>query len=277
MGDKENKDGLGLYAVRFVYRKDGKEVRLVTTYDKELYSVEELRRTFELTPEKLIHNGSLTNQILEQGIDYYMQVYAVVDAQHRAESFPVNAAGDKHDYTYFFRKNGAFNAADNPFHDLINATWGDDCEFVTSSPNPDEDIASRFLVAEKLQTTTNSDGILLNEEKAVLTRSGSNTFQLLLPESFGLIKNDATHAFNKIEWNITGSTNAGKAVNYNGTSMKSKGDDVIRQTSGSNVYVYYYDIPQTVTAGNYAVVIQLYTSDTENYPAHTLSFTYYDR
>lgn len=287
MGHQDYGEGIGLYAVRFVYREnildsngklqDQREVRLVTDYDTKLFTVSELNALFTLSEDHLLYKGSVNNQKIEPKTDYYLQIYAIPDYLHNGQSPDVDALGTKMDSTYFFSLDGNGEPQSNHFHELIDKAWGSDFELLLSekrTPATDAAIASRYQIAEKMQTTTPDNGVLLNESAATLTRLTINQFQLLLPESFGLIDSYNIHAYKRIDWSISGGTHTNKAVSLSG-SCTTPGT-LVKQTEDKAAYRYYFDIPATVAKGTYAVVVQFYENESDWAPAYTISRTWYD-
>jgi len=295
LGEDSLLSGAGLYAVRFTGTKEDEagnqiEYRLKTKYDDYVYSANELRKGFVLRNENLslYPNQKEGGQEIVSGNTYTMHIYAVVDEQHIGESKAIGQDGDGKDivknWEYFFKDlsdktlkvtNMNGKVEEKPvkvsavFRDLIDSFWLDGD--YPNDPTMDS-IEQNFLVATKTQTVPDADSVLLNKEAAILTRSSSTEFRLLLPESFGIISDEGEQAYEKIQWDITGTTTEGTAVHYSGTSLEKEGDSMF-MTSDNTSYKFYYDLKQTVPSGSYTIVIQLYK--TEDAGPETLSFTYY--
>ena len=268
-GSTQTTEG-ALYAVRFVaIDEDNEEYRLVTKFDNQLFSGSELQKGFTLSQNELTVTG-VEGQEIKQATQYTMYVFAVPDFDH--DGLVANDEGQTaaamENYTWYFDNQGA------NFHNLVNGIWNDQ----SGSFKEKEDmgwIKDHFLVGQKTQQTTDSEGILINEDMASILRVGTNSLQLNLAESYGVVKVEGDKViqnFPLVKWSVTG---LNVPTILSGESRVSKGETIFKSTKDAQGYdVYTYDIPAQVTSGSYQIVIQLYTSEAAPKPYKTLSLTY---
>lgn len=277
MGNNSYLNGAGLYTVRFTYTNDeGKECRIVTSYDNQVFSASEAKKPFELSTNTVDASWASANYFsIGSDTEYKLHVYAVVDPQHTGVSYPTETGGDGWSWTKFF--SNIANRVGAWFTDFVNSFWQDG-----NYQNDDamDAVEAKFHVAEKVQKTTIRDGVLLNKEKAAVGRMSETQLRLILPESFGLVdfgnNPSGDQVYKKIVWDVDGSTLSGTAVHYNGISLASEGALMIQQPLASSKvnYEYYYDIPQNIANGTYLITIQLYKNANE-LQHETLSFNFY--
>ncbi len=276
MGNNGYLNGSGLYTVRFTYNEGGVEKRIMTKYDNQVFSASEAKKAFELSMATVEDSWASANDFnIASDTEYKLHVYAVVDPNHTGVSYPTESDGDGSNWEKFFKD--VKNGTGAWFTTFVNSFW-ENGNF--ENDDTKDDIENNFRVAEKVQKTTVSDGILLNTGKAAVGRISETQLRLILPESFGLIdfRDNSTgdQVYKKIVWDVEGRTLSGVAVHYNGTSLASNGDLMIQQPLvNSNVnYEYYYDIPQDIANGTYYVTIHLY-KDANSYEHDALSFNFY--
>jgi len=276
--------GTGLYMVRFTYFNDaGKEVRLVTEYDDFVYSINDLKKSFVLSEDVLVHKGGgdLT-QVIKPDTTYYCHVYAVVDDLHnglsRSTAADANSSADKKTWESFFKTLDPGTLPDDSsgmkapqFSQFINSFWEEGNHLSKDSM---DDIEARFHIGDKSQTTASDSGLLINEDKAGIRRNSPTTLRFILPESFGVV-DGTTKAFKKIVWEVNGSTSSGTAIRHLGTSTYSN-NDTLFQTAETGSYRFYYDIPYEIPSGDYHLVIQLFKTENEPAPAFTFGYNVYD-
>lgn len=260
-----------LYAVRFVARnKDNKEYRLVTDFDDDLYQGSEIQKGFTLNAASLTAS-SVDGQTIQQATQYTMYVFAVPDYNHdgMVASDEFETAQNMQDYKWYFNDQGGSN-----FQKLINEIWDDQ----TGSYQEREKygwVKDHFLVGQKTQQTTDSEGILINEDMASILRVGTNTLQLNLAESYGIVTvsgDKVTQNFPLVKWSVVG---LNVPTILSGESRVSNDDTIFKGTKDAQGYdVYTYDIPAQVTSGSYQITIQLYRSEDAQAPYKTLSLTY---
>lgn len=277
MGKNGYLNGSGLYAVRFTYTgDDGVERRIVTEYDDLVFSSGEAKRNFELSSSTVDGSWAKANDFgIQADTEYKFHVYAVVDPDHTGVSYPTETGGAGSAWTQFF--DGVNGGTGAWFTEFVNAFWQDG----NYRNDTDKDaLEQAFHVAEKVQRTTVSGGVLLNAGKAAVGRVSDTQLRLILPESFGLVDfsggSTGNQVYKKIAWDVDGRTLSGAAVHYSGVSLASNNDLMIQQPlADSNVdYEYYYDIPQDIANGTYTITIQLY-SDASSFEHESLSFNFY--
>lgn len=277
MGKNSYLNGSGLYTVRFTYTgDDGIERRIVTEYDDQVFSSGEAKKSFELSSSTVDGSWAKANSFsLHADTEYKLHVYAVVDPDHTGVSYPTETGGTGSAWTKFFE--GVSGGTGAWFTEFVNSFWQDG----NYQNNADMDaVEQAFHVAEKVQKTTATGGVLLNAGKAAVGRVSDTQLRLILPESFGLVdfsgSSTGDQVYKKIAWDVDGRTLSGTAVHYNGVSLASNNDLMIQQPlAGSNVdYEYYYDIPQDIANGTYTITIQLY-KDATSFEHESLSFNFY--
>lgn len=279
MGSSDYLNGSGLYAVRFTYTDaDGIESRIVTTYDQNVFSASEAKKGFELSTSTVDTSWAGAYEFtINPDTEYKLHVYAVVDPRHTGVSYPTDSASGKDGWSWTTFFNDVAGGISTWFTDFINSFWQNGTYMNDASMDA---IENKFHVAEKVQKTTITDGVLLNTAKAAVGRVSETQLRLILPESFGLIDfasdSSGEQIYKKIAWDVEGHTVSGVAVHYNGTSLTSNGDLMIqRPLEGADPgYEYYYDIPQDITSGTYYITIQFY-KNADSAEHETLSFTYY--
>lgn len=267
-GSTETDEG-ALYAVRFTAKNGEKEYRLLTTYDEELYSGADLQKSFVLSADCLTASN-LEGQKIDQATEYTMHVFAVPDFDHDGlvETDEAGSEDQLQSYEWFF-------GDEDNFQKMINRIWDDQGGSYTELDSM-KWIKKRYEVGLKTQQTTDSEGILINEKMASILRVGTNTLQLNLAESYGVVtidENDqARQSFPLVKWSVTG---LNVPTFLSGESRVSAGDKIFTRTTDAQGYeVYTYDIPAQVTSGNYLITVQLYRSEDASAPYKTLSLTY---
>lgn len=257
-----------LYAVRFT-DKDGR--RLHTTYDREVYTANELRKGFVLNDRCLERTGIMTNQSIEADATYQLRIYAVPDADHNGT---IKLGGTDMDWTKFFQKGGDMKDCGKEFLRIVNGFWNTD---TTSTNDPDE---AQLLIASKSQQTTNTQGWILNEKGVYSVRFDPTTVRIMFQESVGLLGADpgtgagAEPVFRRIDWSLKGMAGDGTPVSASGTSRLSQGDKLLQSGTGGGHYdMYYFDIPYQVGQGSYTIVLQF--RETEDQPPASKTITIY--
>lgn len=257
-----------LYAVRFT-DKDGR--RLHTTYDREVYTANELRKGFVLNDRCLERTGIMTNQSIEADATYQLRIYAVPDADHNGT---IKLGGTDMDWTKFFQKGGDMKDCGKEFLRIVDGFWNTD---TTSTNDPDE---AQLLIASKSQQTTNTQGWILNEKGVYSVRFDPTTVRIMFQESVGLLGADpgtgvgAEPVFRRIDWSLKGMAGDGTPVSASGTSRRSQGDKLLQIGTGGGHYdMYYFDIPYQVGQGSYTIVLQF--RETEDQPPASKTITIY--
>lgn len=260
-----------LYAVRFVAKdKDGKEYRLVTDFDDELYHGSEIQKPFTLTASSLTM-GSVDGQEIKEATQYTMYVFAVPDYNHDGivANDEFETVEHMQNYTWYFNNDKGSN-----FQNLINQIWDNQTGSYLEKTAYGW-VKEHFLVGQKTQQTTDSEGVLINEDMASILRVGTNSLQLNLAESYGIVTvegDKVTQNFPLVKWSVTG---LNVATILTGESRVSKGDTIFQATEDAQGYdVYTYNIPAQITSGSYKIVIQLYQSEEALEPYKTLSLVY---
>lgn len=247
-----------LYAVRFTAKDGNKEYLLVTDYDNELYKGNELQKEFELSEEHLVLRDSVRGQEINPDTEYSMHVFAVPDLDHDGQVAIDESGENLQDYKWFFGE----SEADGNFLNLIDRIWdheGGSYQELDSH----KWIKNLYEKGIKSQMTTDQDGILVNEMMASILRIGTNTLQLNLAESYGIVTvgddGQARQSFPLVRWSVVGVNNP---VILSGESKVSNGDKIFTLTEDAQGYqVYTYDIPAQLTSGQYLITIQLYRNE----------------
>ena len=255
-----------LYAVRFT-DKDGR--RLHTTYDREVYTANELRKGFVLNDRCLGRTGIMTNQSIEADATYQLRIYAVPDADHNGT---IKLGGTDMDWTKFFQKGGDMKDCGKEFLRIVNGFWNTD---TTSTNDPDE---AQLLIASKSQQTTNTQGWILNEKGVYSVRFDPTTVRIMFQESVGLLGADpgtgagAEPVFRRIDWSLKGMAGDGTPVSASGTSRLSQGDKLLQSGTGGGHYdMYYFDIPYQVGQGSYTIVLQFRETEDQTPASKTIT------
>lgn len=255
-----------LYAVRFT-DKDGR--RLHTTYDREVYTANELRKGFVLNDRCLERTGIMTNQSIEADATYQLRIYAVPDADHNGT---IKLGGTDMDWTKFFQKGGDMKDCGKEFLRIVDGFWNTD---TTSTNDPDE---AQLLIASKSQQTTNTQGWILNEKGVYSVRFDPTTVRIMFQESVGLLGADpgtgagAEPVFRRIDWSLKGMAGDGTPVSASGTSRLSQGDKLLQSGTGGGHYdMYYFDIPYQVGQGSYTIVLQFRETEDQTPASKTIT------
>jgi hypothetical protein len=292
-----------LYAVRFTYtdKEDGKEKRLWTVYDGEIFSGNTPKRLFRLNNDALLDDPrnpaleppppSSEGSRMRADTEYTLHVFAVFDTNHDGRSDSAtdpNDAGSSKEWNYFFTSELDYSSNDGDascgevFQNLIDGFWKGTGEWDEDKEN----VRIGFGAARKSQKTTDDDGFVINEKQTAITRQSQTQLQLVLAESFGIVdaEDNDRQTFARIDWSLDGYTNAGRSVSESGSSHAAA-DPPNRPTADAMFVkgvdqagydIYRYDIPTEITAGSYSIVIELWTGDTDN-PGDlykSLSFTF---
>lgn len=255
-----------LYAVRFT-DKDGR--RLHTTYDREVYTANELRKGFVLNERCLERTGIMTNQSIDADATYQLRIYAVPDADHNGT---IKLGGTDMDWTKFFQKGGDMKDCGKEFLRIVDGFWNTD---TTSTNDPDE---AQLLIASKSQQTTNTQGWILNEKGVYSVRFDPTTVRIMFQESVGLLGADpgtgagAEPVFRRIDWSLKGMAGDGTPVSASGTSRLSQGDKLLQSGTGGGHYdMYYFDIPYQVGQGSYTIVLQFRETEDQTPASKTIT------
>lgn len=255
-----------LYAVRFT-DKDGR--RLHTTYDREVYTANELRKGFVLNDRCLERTGIMTNQSIDADATYQLRIYAVPDADHNGT---IKLGGTDMDWTKFFQKGGDMKDCGKEFLRIVDGFWNTD---TTSTNDPDE---AQLLIASKSQQTTNTQGWILNEKGVYSVRFDPTTVRIMFQESVGLLGADpgtgagAEPVFRRIDWSLKGMAGDGTPVSASGTSRLSQGDKLLQSGTGGGHYdMYYFDIPYQVGQGSYTIVLQFRETEDQTPASKTIT------
>ena len=251
-----------LYAVRFT---DSEGYLLKTVYDDQLFPGSNPKKTFILNDDVLTNKVD-TKQRIKPETEYVAHVFAVVDPLHNGMSKPIDKNGGK-DWKYFFDGHDNLNK-------LVDSFWDYNEHTPIESKN---DYRYNFEIASKAQQTTKSSGILINDKTgASISRAGSTSLELVLAESYGVIK-DNEQSFKRISWTVKGYSVDNKPVSLTGSVLNSNADDVlfVKGKDKAQYDVYKFRIPEVIPEGSYHITIHLYEKEDDKEPFDAkLSFTF---
>ncbi len=260
-----NSEG-ALYAVRFT-DEDGNVLR--TKYDDKVYSAAETYRDFVLDNDALIDDGIETNKEIEPNKKYRMNIYAVPDINHSGQI--VLGTETKKWSDFFDSTITTLENCGEKFIEIIRSFWNTN----TSNNSDKDEIEKQLLIAEKLQSTTQDSGWLLNEDEIYAKRQSTDTIRIMFEESFGLITTTSAGdepVFRKIDWQVDGFKSDGTPLKISGQSLYSKSEKLLQRGSIADKYnSYYYDIPDVVGQGSYTIVLYLYENESNETPAKKIT------
>ena len=258
-GGSEN--GAALYGVRFT---DGEGRVLRTSYDNEVYSAADLRKTFVLNDDTLLNDryGLVVNSEMKENSPYCLNIYAVPDDDHDGI---ISLGGESLSWESFFDKAVSdFKDCGAKLLELIGSFWNTDTSSSKSA------LEKNLLIATKQQNTLPESGWILNEDGVFTMRYNPTTLRIQFDESVGLIGDEPI--FKQIDWYVTGRSREGVPVNVSGQSFYSKSDTLLVYGEGSDGYNgYYYDIPSELGQGIYTIVLQFRTIEGSEAPDRTIT------
>ena len=266
---KKPTEAAGLYAVRFT---DANGNRLHTSYDKEVYSASDLQKVFVLDDDTLLNDtmNIVTNRIVQENTPYQLHIYAVPDDDHNGE---IDIAGVKKTWSDFFDSaSAALSDCGQKLLDLLNTFWTTD----TKPDSKQNETRNKLMIASKNQSTTTTDGWLLNEPGVYATRADANTVRVVFQESIGLIDDTSKEpVFKRIDWSVQGlkynGSDSSTPLFASGSQYYSKQDQLLVEARIGGYDTYYFEMPYDLTQGSYTIVLQLYEKEDDTVASRTVT------